>query len=847
MNNSDEKHNDRKPLQLPPVSKPGESHKKLDKMNKFDSPLWERPRDLTSMEKGMDWRSPPGGFNGPVPEEDFGYLRNQRNLYDGRDRMANRNIDWTKNDFERRRMVETRRRRELVRERSLNWARKSFRNQPLTLEPEFKDEFDMRRQQFPFERASYGRNRHSTVDPVTRHYRLERDLLERELETAMWEDRRRHVMELERNRLPLSSYGMPYEENELPKNGKRNRMWQEGPEYNDRLGRNSLSKASFVGDSNRDFLEPARDLHGKLPSIEEYEEMLRQRERLLQSQRQNDLEIIRYREQLDVYSSRNRRSNELVTQQPSFMVGNSNSNRELLNRRPLGRSYGHEIPQLKMKAPMKAKSFLSSSDLHRPLEKPIEENREEDSRKVAGFKKIKAESPRKQKTDKEDSRIKINFFQNEETKEKEEKPAEGFSRIQIKIRNDKAKMVRETPIPLNNRMESFGNENQSNTDSQVSIVNEKETTGEFKLKIARKSGAVLLKKSSENDPMLANISKPVLATPKRTNFKRNEGELKRLFTDSKDQSTQTKENPVINFLGQHSLNKLSALLKKHNEINENQLLYMSRKRGKGRPHKNKENVAFHCLLNKDKETIITEELDNIISSFVICSLQDKQVSLKIKDFSFWMKNRLFEIQTSSDSFKPQHLTLRDLSKPFLQSLSTKLLQKRFDLKYASELVDFRAVFMLDFLIYNTIKTKLITETVSINFNTLNRLRNNQELTLPLVLASFVFLISNFLIQSKFEMFYCYCCFLFSQLFRRSISSCVLHLSGRSAQLEFSIQKLVVSSQNAAKNIEEAYQVFIDKAATFSEENVKIFIETEKQLQFNSLLNHYIGIFAMLLQ
>ena len=316
---------------------------------------------------------------------------------------------------------------------------------------------------------------------------------------------------------------------------------------------------------------------------------------------------------------------------------------------------------------------------------------------------------------------------------------------------------------------------------------------------------------------------------------------------SRDQSTQTKANAVVNFLGSHSLGKLSSLPKKHGFLNERQTECRIRRRGKGRPQKNKDKLSFHCLLNKDKETHIAEKLDAIITTFVVCSLQDKQVSLKINDFSFWMKNRLFEVICSSQSFNPEKVALSDLQRSDLAKVTSKLVRRRFNINHAEDLPQFRAVFMLDFLIYNIMKTKLITETDSINFKALAKLRNQKELTLPLILASFVFLISNFLVHFKFELFYTYSSFLFAKMFSKSIDTCVLHLKGRNAQLEFSILTLEESAKKAKELIQNAYQDFVKGEAPFSKQVLKEFVDSEKQLTFNKLLNDYIQIFVMLLQ
>jgi hypothetical protein len=699
---------------------------------------------------------------------------------------------------------------------------------------------------------------------------LNMDLLERELETEMMEDRRRHKLEMDRRNYYMPLYGPSFEEPEHLRPSRRRRMpWTENWDQNER----SHSRRGWMEDSQREF----EDSSQRLPSVAKYEEMLRERERLIQTQRKKDIEIENYRKELQSRGIPDpmKPEKESLNKTPKL--------HEMIRprRRPI--ELESEVPEIKILPRPGSKSFLSVSGDKKSREKPSVIVRDYQE----GYEPVKFKKLELNKVENPHPRVKISYTQMNEQNNAEDSDSDlgkNYSRVEVKVVGDKVEVIQNHP-QNSDRLENV-NENQRhqtpniypneeeqedfredilrpkrlNSEEKKSINNENvnnelnseeqkddpnQASGEFRLKIAKKNNAIRI---TENQPQISSSLKNLNHIGKRS-LSLDDIEPNMILGNKgmMDKSTQTKDNPVIKFLGQHSLNKLSTLLKKQPEMTESQMLYISQKRGKGRPHKNKENAPFHCLLNKDKETIITEELDNIISSFVVCSLQDKQVSLKIKDFSFWMKNRLFEVISTNETFENQSLNLMDMSPDFLKNISSKLLDKCFDQKLINLLPDFRGVFMLDFLIYNTIKTRLITETVSLNFNTLNRLRNSQELTLPLVLASFLFLVSNFLIPSKFEMFYAYSCFLFSTLFQNTISSCILHLSGRSTQLEFSIQKLVVAANTAQEDIENAYQKFITGGAPFNSNELKVFIESEKQLQFNSLLVHYIGIFAMLLE
>ena len=764
------------------------------------------------------------------------------------------------------------RRRQDHMERLPKWDNPPPGRPPLQLEEEFKGVNMPMRNQF-FRENSIGRRR-ELEEPSRQRDNFNMDLLERELETEMMEDRRRHMLEMDRRQYYSSPYGPSFEDAESLRGRRRKMPWTENWEQIER----SQSRKGWVEDSQREMEESSQ----KLPSVAQYEEMLRERERLVQSQRKKDLEIENYRRQLQRLGIRDQfgqRKENLNDPPRSFRE------RGPLRRRPVEPE--REVSAVKVMSNPRSNRFLSMSQEKRSQEKNSmrAKNVKEDSQMV-GFKKIELDKP-----ENPHPRVKISYTRMDEVANQQESdsdPGRNFSRVEVKVMGDKVEVVKndgegeeeeggdergdsqgapEMVFEGEEEVEDFGedilqpkklespekkSENgeevkkmkiEKNSEEKQEDVNQ--ASGEFRLKIAKKSGAVRI---AENQPQVSSSLKNLNNIGRRS-LSLDDIEPEEILGNKnmRDKSTQTKDNPVIKFLGQHSLNKLSSLLKKNDEMTESQMLYISQKRGKGRPHKNKENAPFHCLLNKDKETIITEELDNIISSFVVCSLQDKQVSLKIKDFSFWMKNRLFEVISTNETFETQSLNLIDLTPDFLKSISSKLLDKCFDQKFIQSLQDFRGVFMLDFLVYNTIKTRLITETVSLNFNTLNRLRNSQELTLPMVLASFVFLVSNFLIPSKFEMFYTYSCFLFSTLFQHSITSCILHLSGRSTQLEFSIQKLAVAANSAQEDIERAYQKFVNGGAPFNQTELKTFIESEKQLQFNSLLVHYIGIFAMLLE
>ena len=852
MNNSQE--NDEQPRYGKHIMKrDSPSLRKRDNMFKFESPYMDGRREPISMEWGHDMRPSPY-YHQRRPRPDPRYTR-PRDSYahepeywpNGGPRRPER-FGARPSDFQRRRPNPV--------ERIKKWEIPASGNPPLQLEDEFKGVNVPVRNQL-FRENNSGRPREMPEQDRQRNH-LNMDLLERELETEMMEDRRRHMLEMDRRQYYMSPYGPSLEDTENLRPGRRRRMpWTENW---DQVGR-SNSRGRWAGESQRD----EENSPPRLPSVAKYEEMLRERERLIQSQRQKDIEIENYRRQLHM-----RGVPERASARRSKMEKPQRNLRERISSRRESRggrmeSEREAVPGVKVLPRPRANSFLSSSQEKKSLEK--QSGNPKNQNKPLGFQvvKVKEESPQ--------PRVKISYTPmdleiNEQKSDSE--PKQHFSRVEVKVSGDRVEVVqgekrgRMQPaqkeiFDREDEPEEFvedmlkpkiiGEEEKEGKEIESDKLSEKDqgkqASGEFRLKIAKKKGAIRI---TENQPQMISSLKNLNDIVKRSlSLEDIEPEEMLGNLKTKDKTTQTKDNPVIKFLGQHSLNKLSNLLKKQPEMNENQMLYISQKRGKGRPHKNKENAPFHCLLNKDKETIITEELDNIISSFVVCSLQDKQVSLKIKDFSFWMKNRLFEINSSPETFESQCLNLMDLTPDFLQSVSKKLLEKCFEHKFVSLLPDFRGVFMLDFLIFNTIKTRLITETVSLNFNTLNRLRNSQELTLPMVLASFVFLVSNFLISTKFEMFYAYSCYLFSSLFHHSISTCLLHLSGRSTQLEFSIQKLGVASQTAEDDIENAYQKFIDGDSPFNPSELKIFIESEKQLQFNSLLVHYIGIFSMLIE
>ena len=865
MNNSRDNEEEKRYPKMPP-KKMSPALRKRNDMWKFESPYMEGRRDQNSMDYApemrppssyyMDRRSRPGSRWGrqwdPYPHDsDWWHGPPRRH-----ERINNRPPD-----FHRRRPNPV--------ERIHKWETPSGGRPPLQLEDEFKNVSMPVRNQL-FKESNSNRRREIEESNRPRNH-LNMDLLERELETEMMEDRRRHRLEMDRRQYYMPLYGPSIEDPEQLRPTRRRRMpWADNWDQMDR----SYSRRGWMEDSQRDLENSSQ----RLPSVAKYEEMLRERERLIQSQRQKDIEIENYRKELESRGIPDpvSREKEKIKQVPQI--------HEMLRprRRPI--ELESEVPEIKVLPRPGSKSFLSLSEEKKSKEKSslIVRNFQEDIVPVK-FKKLEInneENPH--------PRVKIRYTQmNQHDKEDESEsdPGKNYSRVEVKVVGDKVEVIRNDPQVIDNNHNGHGRYQRPQNEGGFQVEDEHEeigehilrpkrlksvekksynqdidinneqsqdkkddangASGEFRMKIAKKSGAIRI---TENQPQVSSSLKNINNIGQRS-LSLDDIKLDKILGHKGmlDKSTQTKDNPVIKFLGQHSLNKLSTLLKKQPEMTESQMLYISQKRGKGRPHKNKENAPFHCLLNKDKETIITEELDNIISSFVVCSLQDKQVSLKIKDFSFWMKNRLFEVISTSETFENQSLNLMDMSPDFLKNISSKLLDKCFDQKLVNLLPDFRGVFMLDFLIYNTIKTRLITETVSLNFNTLNRLRNSQELTLPLVLASFLFLVSNFLIPSKFEMFYTYSCFLFSTLFQNTISSCILHLSGRSTQLEFSIQKLVVAASTAQEDIENAYQKFISGGAPFNSNELKSFIESEKQLQFNSLLVHYIGIFAMLLE
>ena len=327
--------------------------------------------------------------------------------------------------------------------------------------------------------------------------------------------------------------------------------------------------------------------------------------------------------------------------------------------------------------------------------------------------------------------------------------------------------------------------------------------------------------------------------------------VSRYRVEMRDQTTQTEMHALVNFMSKYNAGKVCGLLKKERDIDEHQLIFMTQKRGKGRPHKDKSNVSFKMLPTKDKETMIIDELDNIISSFVVSSLQDKAVTSQIKDFSFWMKKRLFEQAKTSVDHPDLQCPLNALPETTLQKICQSLLIRRFDSSLSYSLNTPHATFLMDYLIFHICRSKLITETVSLNFSALNRIRNVRHLTLPLVLASFLLLVSNFLTPVKIEMLHAYMAYLFAALFPETLEQIGINLQNGRCELalptlegsEDNLEKVVQSSYFSEK-LSEAYERFkLDMP--FGAKKSQDFMETETALKFNSLLKHYVGILELL--
>ena len=327
--------------------------------------------------------------------------------------------------------------------------------------------------------------------------------------------------------------------------------------------------------------------------------------------------------------------------------------------------------------------------------------------------------------------------------------------------------------------------------------------------------------------------------------------MARFRVEMRDQTTQTEMHALVNFMSKYNAGKVCGLLKKERDIDEHQLIFMTQKRGKGRPHKDKSNVSFKMLPTKDKETMIIDELDNIISSFVVSSLQDKAVTSQIKDFSFWMKKRLFEQAKTLVDHPDLQCPLNALPETTLEKICQSLLTRRFDSSLSYSLNTPHATFLMDYLIFHICRSKLIRETVSLNFSALNRIRNVRQLTLPLVLASFLLLVSNFLTPSKIEMLHAYMAYLFAELFPETLEQIGLNLQSGRCELalptlegsEDSLE-LAVHCSYFSEKVGEAYERFkmdMPFGATKSQD----FMETETALKFNSLLKHYVGILELL--
>lgn len=319
----------------------------------------------------------------------------------------------------------------------------------------------------------------------------------------------------------------------------------------------------------------------------------------------------------------------------------------------------------------------------------------------------------------------------------------------------------------------------------------------------------------------------------------------------KHKSTQTDNHAMANFMSKYNTGKMQIVLKNDKDLDEHQLMFLVQKRGKGRPHKDKGNICFKMLPTKDKESVIIDELDSIISSFVVSSLQDNDVTSQVKDFSFWMKKRLFEQAKASIQHADIQCPLNALPQPTLLKITQAILIRRFDSSLADHSNYPHATFLLDYLIYTTSRSKLITETVSLNFSTLNRLRNANQLSLPLVMASFLLMISNFLTRSKIEILHGYMSFIFSQIFPETLKLSNIHVQSGRCELElpepnynFEVNEMVLMSPNFIENLTIAFEKF-KRERPFGQEKSQELIEIESSLKFNTLLKHYVGIFALL--
>jgi hypothetical protein len=168
--------------------------------------------------------------------------------------------------------------------------------------------------------------------------------------------------------------------------------------------------------------------------------------------------------------------------------------------------------------------------------------------------------------------------------------------------------------------------------------------------------------------------------------------------------------------------------------------------------KNNKKIKFKKKLElvgiKPKNEIIIDQFNEMIGRFTEFSLHDKVKFLQSDDLNMLRITHLFKEKKSKISkdikFKIDSLSSVNVNEFFAQHFDFP-----FYLKNLVELNVKHSVLLLCILINKCIEIKLFTPTLSLDITIFNNLIKQNKLSLPLIFASFLYIISHFLVPPKF--------------------------------------------------------------------------------------------------
>ena len=320
-----------------------------------------------------------------------------------------------------------------------------------------------------------------------------------------------------------------------------------------------------------------------------------------------------------------------------------------------------------------------------------------------------------------------------------------------------------------------------------------------------------------------------------------------------DKACQTEINPLTDLLSSYNVKRILDFLgQDEHKLKHDECLMLSVTKKVKEPfeyqnqQENTELLKFHSKHSKHLGFNI--QMNNIMAVIVNQSINDRKKHLSLGGMALIMKNHFFKLNPHKINQEYSKVNLRNCNPKLLKDLAEQLLSFEFDLEKVFGENNHKETFLLVFLVYNCMKTQVLTNTSSINLKQINRLKTNNELTMPLVLASFLLMLSHFMIKPHFLIAFRFFSQIFEKLFGEVLHSCKILLVESQIQVQFSSKKYPSDLKMIKERMPFLVKLFLNQTDNPSREESKLRSQVfGENYMLSSILIQYLDLFSYLIE